>query len=178
MEQGLDRHARRIGLLAVLLMLPASAAASSPSTTIAHLLNVRINAAKVDAPGNIYLAGQTTTPLGFGGIGEVCKARDTRLNRYGGVEPPTHRGHLRGGRSRANHWTWQMRAIPESARRASIGRNTMNEIDREEALSLLIKNCGLTESEAKACLRNPLVTMLIIPILERLNRIESQLNQK
>lgn len=29
-------------------------------------------------------------------------------------------------------------------------------IDREEALSLLIKNCGLTESEAKACLRNPL----------------------
>jgi hypothetical protein len=69
-------------------------------------------------------------------------------------------------------------AIPESARRASIGRNTMNEIDREEALSLLIKNCGLTESEAKACLRNPLVTMLIIPILERLNRIESRLNQK
>jgi hypothetical protein len=54
----------------------------------------------------------------------------------------------------------------------------MNEIDREEALSLLIKNCGLTESEAKACLRNPLVTMLIIPILERLNQIESRLNQK
>jgi len=54
----------------------------------------------------------------------------------------------------------------------------MNEIDREEAFTLLIKNCGLTESEAKACLRNPLVTMLIIPILERLNRIESQLNQK
>jgi hypothetical protein len=53
----------------------------------------------------------------------------------------------------------------------------MNEINREEALSLL-KNCGLTESEAKACLQNPLVTMLIIPILERLNRIESQLNQK
>src|SRR5580658_8400388 len=86
-------------------------------------------------------------PLGFGGIGEVCKARDTRLNRYGGVEPPTHRGHLRGGRSRASHWTWQMRAIPESAGRASIGRDTMNEIAREEALSLLIKNCGLTESE-------------------------------
>jgi len=93
---------------------------------------------------------EVESPLGFGRMGEVCKARDTRLNRSGGVE----------------------------SRRASIGRNTMNEIDREEALSLLIKNCGLTESEAKACLRNPLVTMLIIPILERLNQIESRLNQK
>ena len=54
----------------------------------------------------------------------------------------------------------------------------MNEIDREEAISLLIKNCGLTESLAKAFLHNPVVPMLIIPILERLNRIESQLNQK
>jgi hypothetical protein len=121
---------------------------------------------------------EVEAPLGFGGMGEVCKARDTRLNRYGGVESPTHRRHLRGGRSRANHWTWQIRAIPESAKRAILGRNTMKEIDREEALSLLIKNCGLTESEAKACLRNPLVTMLIIPILERLNQIESRLNQK
>jgi uncharacterized protein (TIGR03437 family) len=59
MEQGLDRHARRIGLLAILLMLPATAA--SPSTMIAHLVNVQINAAKVDASGNIYLAGQITT---------------------------------------------------------------------------------------------------------------------
>lgn len=54
----------------------------------------------------------------------------------------------------------------------------MNEIDREEAISLLIKNCGLTESLAKACLHNPLVTMPIISILERLNWIESRLNQK
>jgi uncharacterized protein (TIGR03437 family) len=69
MEQGLD-HARRIGLIAVLLVLPA--AGSSPSTTIAHLLNVRINAAKVDASGNIYLAGQTTTG-GAGGAAYIAK---------------------------------------------------------------------------------------------------------
>ncbi len=54
----------------------------------------------------------------------------------------------------------------------------MNEIDGEATLSLLIKTCGLTESEAKACLRNLLVSMLIIPILEKLNQIESRLNQK
>jgi hypothetical protein len=85
MEQGLGWCARWIGLLSV-LGIPATAAASSPISTVAHLPNVQINAAKVDASGNIYLAGQTTTPLGFGGIGEVCKVRDTRLNRYGGVE--------------------------------------------------------------------------------------------
>jgi hypothetical protein len=51
----------------------------------------------------------------------------------------------------------------------------MNEIDREKALCLL-KSCGVTEFEAKACLHNPLVTMLIVPTLERLNRIESRLN--
>ena len=67
----MDRHTRRIGL-AVLLMLPATAAASSPSTTIAHLLNVRINAAKVDASGNIYLAGQTTTGAA-GGAAYIAK---------------------------------------------------------------------------------------------------------
>ena len=72
MEQGLDRHTRRIGLFAVLLMLPATAAASSPSTTIAHLPNVRINAAKVDASGNIYLAGQTTTGSA-GGAAYIAK---------------------------------------------------------------------------------------------------------
>ena len=64
MEQGLVRHARRIGLLAVLSALPATAAASSPSSTIAYLPNVQINAAKVDASGNIYIAGQTTTSAG------------------------------------------------------------------------------------------------------------------
>jgi uncharacterized protein (TIGR03437 family) len=71
-EQGLDRHARRIGLLAVLLMLPATAAASSPSTAIARLLNVRINAAKVDVSGNIYLAGQTITGAA-GGAAYIAK---------------------------------------------------------------------------------------------------------
>jgi len=71
MEQGLDRHARRIGLLAVLL-IPATAAAASPTTTIAHFLNVRINAAKVDVSGNIYLAGQTTTGAA-GGAAYIAK---------------------------------------------------------------------------------------------------------
>ncbi len=64
MKQGLDRHARRIGLLAVLSALLATAMASSPSSTIAHLPNVQINAAKVDASGNVYVAGQTTTSAG------------------------------------------------------------------------------------------------------------------
>jgi len=50
----------------------------------------------------------------------------------------------------------------------------MNENDREQALSLL-ESCGVAEPEAKACLHNPLVTMLIVPILERLNRIEGRL---
>ena len=59
MEVRLDFHTRRIGLFAALLMLPAAAAPSSPSSTIAHLANVRINAAKVDASGNLYLAGSS-----------------------------------------------------------------------------------------------------------------------
>ncbi len=50
MEQS---FARWIALLAI---LPATAA-----TPIAHLPNVQINAAKVDASGNIYVAGQTPT---------------------------------------------------------------------------------------------------------------------
>ena len=44
--------------LAVLLTLSFGAAAS-PANVIAHLSNVRINAAKVDAVGNIYVAGQS-----------------------------------------------------------------------------------------------------------------------
>ena len=47
-------------LLAVLSAFPATTAASSTTTTTAHLRNVQIFAAKVDASGNIYLAGQTT----------------------------------------------------------------------------------------------------------------------
>ena len=66
MQQGSDRFTLRIARLAVLSALPAIAAASSPSSTIAHLPNVQINAAKVDASGNIYLAGQTTTSAGSG----------------------------------------------------------------------------------------------------------------
>ena len=61
MEQASDRFRLRIARLAVLWALPAIAATSSPSSTLAHLPNVQINAAKVDASGNIYLAGQTTT---------------------------------------------------------------------------------------------------------------------
>jgi len=50
MQHGPGRNMRRIGLLAVLSVLPATAAATS---TIAHLPNVQIKAAKVDASGNI-----------------------------------------------------------------------------------------------------------------------------
>ena len=63
MELRLALHTRRIGLLAVLLALPLAVAAS-PTTTIAHLPGVQISAAKVDASGNIYLAGQATTSTG------------------------------------------------------------------------------------------------------------------
>ena len=66
MEQASDRFTLRIARFAVLSALPAIAAASSPSSTLAHLPNVQINAAKVDASGNIYLAGQTTTSAGSG----------------------------------------------------------------------------------------------------------------
>jgi hypothetical protein len=66
MEQCLHRHARRIGLLTILSAVSAHAAASSPTTTIAHLPNVRVNAAKVDASGDIYFAGETTTSAASG----------------------------------------------------------------------------------------------------------------
>jgi uncharacterized protein (TIGR03437 family) len=66
MQQEVDRLMLRIALLAVLCALQAIAAASSPSSTLANLPNVQINAAKVDASGNIYIAGQTTTNAGSG----------------------------------------------------------------------------------------------------------------
>ena len=66
MEQASDRFTLRIARLAVLSALPAIAAVSSPSSTLAHLPNVQISAAKVDASGNIYLSGQTTTSAGSG----------------------------------------------------------------------------------------------------------------
>src|SRR5580692_9076720 len=61
MEQASDRLRLRIARLAVLSTLPAIAAASSPSIILANLPNVQINAAKVDASGNVYLAGQSTS---------------------------------------------------------------------------------------------------------------------
>jgi uncharacterized protein (TIGR03437 family) len=64
MEQGFERHALQIGLLAALWVLRATALASGPNSTIVHLPNVQINAAKVDASGKIYLAGHTTTTAG------------------------------------------------------------------------------------------------------------------
>lgn len=54
-----------IGLLGCLSALPANAAASNPTTTIAQLPNVQINAAKVDSSGNIYVAGQSTTSAAY-----------------------------------------------------------------------------------------------------------------
>jgi hypothetical protein len=66
MEHASHRFALRIARLAILSALPAIAAASSPTSTLASLPNVRINAAKVDASGNIYIAGQTATNAGSG----------------------------------------------------------------------------------------------------------------
>jgi uncharacterized protein (TIGR03437 family) len=64
MERGFERHMRWIVLSAALRVLPATAVAAGPSRTVAHLPNVQINAAKVDASGKIYLASQTTTTAG------------------------------------------------------------------------------------------------------------------
>jgi uncharacterized protein (TIGR03437 family) len=66
MEQGLNRFTLRIALLGVLSALPATPAVSSPTSTIAQLPNVQMNAAKVDGSGNIHLVGQTTSSTGSG----------------------------------------------------------------------------------------------------------------
>lgn len=52
--------------LTILSVLPVAAVAAIPTSVVARLPNVRINAAKVDTSGNIYLAGQTTTSAGSG----------------------------------------------------------------------------------------------------------------
>lgn len=62
MQQELDRFTLPITLFAILSAFPATVAASTASSTIAQLPNVQMNAAKVDASGNIYLVGQTTGP--------------------------------------------------------------------------------------------------------------------
>jgi len=66
MPHELDRFTLRIALLAFLWALPATVAAHTRSGMIARLPNVQIRAAKVDASGNIYLAGQTTPSAGSG----------------------------------------------------------------------------------------------------------------
>jgi hypothetical protein len=74
-QSGLRRRAIKGALLLCLIAVAASAqtashtaiaAASTPSSTIAYLPNVQINAAKVDASGNIFIVGQTTTSAGSG----------------------------------------------------------------------------------------------------------------
>jgi uncharacterized protein (TIGR03437 family) len=51
-------------MLASLCLVSSAAIFAGPSTTIARLPNVQVNAAKVDASGNIVLAGQTTSTAG------------------------------------------------------------------------------------------------------------------
>ena len=82
MEHGPNRDALWIRLLAVLLALRATVAASSPTSTIAHLPGVQINAAKVDASGNICLAGQTTTSAGSGAAWVAKLSRDGATTFY------------------------------------------------------------------------------------------------
>lgn len=66
MGQGLGRFTLRIALLAVLSVPPTIGAAFSSNNPIAHLPNVQVNAAKVDASGNIFIAGQSTISTGLG----------------------------------------------------------------------------------------------------------------
>jgi uncharacterized protein (TIGR03437 family) len=82
MEYGPNRDALWIRLLGVLLALRATVAASSPTSTIAHLPGVQINAAKVDASGNICLAGQTTTSAGSGAAWVAKLSRDSATTFY------------------------------------------------------------------------------------------------
>jgi uncharacterized protein (TIGR03437 family) len=65
MQRALHRRACRISFLAVLFAFPA-ASASGPTSAIARLPDVKINAAKVDSAGNIYLVGQTAGSSGLG----------------------------------------------------------------------------------------------------------------
>lgn len=60
MRRSTDRLTLPIAWLALLPALTASAAASTPAVPIANIPNVQLNAAKVDASGNIFVAGQTT----------------------------------------------------------------------------------------------------------------------
>ncbi len=64
MKPGTGRETLRIALWTVLSALSAGAQSNGPTSLIAHLPDVQISAAKVDASGNIYLAGQTTTAGG------------------------------------------------------------------------------------------------------------------
>ena len=68
MEQASDRFILGIARLGILSALPAIAAASGPSTTLADFPNVQITAAKVDSSGNIYLAGKTTMSAGSSAV--------------------------------------------------------------------------------------------------------------
>jgi uncharacterized protein (TIGR03437 family) len=81
MEQSLHRHAHRVCLLTILSALSAHAAASSPTTTVTHLPNVQINAAKVDAAGNIYLVGAATTSAASGAA-YIAKLRPDGTSLY------------------------------------------------------------------------------------------------
>jgi hypothetical protein len=67
----LNRYVHRIGLAAMLSAITAAGAVSNPTITVAHLPNVRMNAAKVDASGNVYLAGQTMS--GTSGAAYIAK---------------------------------------------------------------------------------------------------------
>src|SRR5689334_19134792 len=80
MEQGFDRFTLGIALLFVLLAAPFIAAASGPTNTIAHLPDVQINAAKVDASGNIFIAGQNTS--GGSGAAYIAKLSPTGTTFY------------------------------------------------------------------------------------------------
>jgi hypothetical protein len=72
LKQGTRRFTLPIVRLTVLAAVPAIAAASSPITVIARFPGVQINTAKVDASGNIYLGGQSTTS-GSSGAAYVAK---------------------------------------------------------------------------------------------------------
>src|SRR6266853_789374 len=66
-------------LIAASSVILACAEAAAPSTTLAHLPNTGVNAAKVDAAGNIYLAGFQ----GTAGKSETYDAFITKLSPDG-----------------------------------------------------------------------------------------------
>ena len=84
-------------LLFACSLISVCGAAAGPSTTLAHLPNTGINAVKVDASGNIYVAGFQGT-LGTPDSYDAFVAKLSPDGSTSGVtSKPANEGHLKTG---------------------------------------------------------------------------------